>query len=230
LNLARQSGARLQSPEVLESFSETAGTVTVKTDRGEYQTRHLVLACGAWLPGLLEPAPAGWLRVTRQVQFWFALDAPLAAFEPGQFPIFIWELQGEEQPVYGFPAIDGPAGGIKIASEQNRVTCDPGSMQREVSEAETREMVEKYVAPYFNGVGSRCVKSATCLYTMTPDSHFVIDRHPRWPGVIVASPCSGHGFKHFAALGECLAELVLEGRSRIDLAAFSLSRFLQQRF
>ena len=86
-------------------------------------------------------------------------------------------------------------------------------------------MHRELVAPYLPWVGARCIKAVSCLYTATPDFHFVIDRHPRFAHVTLASPCSGHGFKHSAAVGEALAEKILEGASALDLAPFSLGRF-----
>ena len=75
------------------------------------------------------------------------------------------------------------------------------------------------------GVSPRCLRAVTCLYTVTPGFGFVIDRHPDWERVLVASPCSGHGFKHSAAIGEALAERAIDGTSRLDLTPFSLARF-----
>ena len=88
-----------------------------------------------------------------------------------------------------------------------------------------RATYEHLVAPYFPGLGPRCVKAVACLYTATPDFHFAIDRHPERDDVIVASPCSGHGFKHSAAIGEALAELATTGRTTLDIGSFSLRRF-----
>jgi sarcosine oxidase len=87
-------------------------------------------------------------------------------------------------------------------------------------------MYENYVAPYISGVSARCIKAQSCLYTVTPDFGFVIDVHPDSRRVLLASPCSGHGFKHSPAVGEALSELVTAGASRLDLGAFSLRRFL----
>jgi sarcosine oxidase len=92
-------------------------------------------------------------------------------------------------------------------------------MERTVSPAEQAALYEEYVAPYFPGLDRACVRSAVCLYTSTPDSRFVIDRHPAYPRVIVASPCSGHGFKHSAAIGEAVAQMAL-GEPHLDLSAF----------
>jgi sarcosine oxidase len=86
-------------------------------------------------------------------------------------------------------------------------------------------MYENYVAPYLPALGSKCIKAVACLYTVTPDAGFVIDVHPESDRIIIASPCSGHGFKHSAAIGEALAELATERRSRFDLSAFRLGRF-----
>lgn len=225
LELATRHGARSHFDEKVQAFEEIRGRVRVTTQRGEYVAKQAILAAGPWLPALLGERFARPFRVTRQAQFWFDVSAEYARFEPGRFPIFIWELQGASQPIYGFPAIDGPAGGIKVASEQDIATTTPEAVDREVSAGEAREMFALRVAPYFPDVDGRCVKSASCLYTSTPDSHFVIDRHPMHPSVIIASPCSGHGFKHSAAIGEVLAQLVLDGRSAIDIGGFAWSRF-----
>ncbi len=94
-----------------------------------------------------------------------------------------------------------------------------------VSESETRETYEHYVRDRFPGLTPRAVKTATCLYTTTPDAGFVIDRHPQHDNVLVASPCSGHGFKHSAAIGEVLAQLATTGRSQLDVSRFGFDRF-----
>ena len=161
----------------------------------------------------------------RQVLFWFDVAGPITPFLPGISPVFIWELQGPQQAVYGFPAIDGPHGGVKIATQQYERTTTPDTMNREVSAEETAAMYENYVAPYLPGLSGKCLKAVACLYTVTPDAGFVIDFHPDSHRVIVASPCSGHGFKHSAAIGEALAELAIHGKTRHDVGAFSFARF-----
>jgi sarcosine oxidase len=109
---------------------------------------------------------------------------------------------------------------VKIATEQHEAATTPESVAREVAPDEIRAMYEEKVAPCFPGLSAECVKAVTCLYTMTADCRFVIEPHPQVPSAIVASPCSGHGFKHSAALGEALAQVVADGESRIDLAGF----------
>ncbi len=224
LTLARRLGAQLHVDERVEGVSQAGDLVTVRTVRGEYHARHAIVAAGAWVARFLPVAYARHFAVTRQVLYWFEVGAPLERFVAPAFPVFIWELQERRHVIYGFPAVDGPAGGLKIATEQYAAASDATSMVRDVSEAEKHAMHDRLVAPYLPGVGPACLKAAACMYTATPDFHFVIDRMPGMPGVIVASPCSGHGFKHSAAVGEALAELTLDGSSRIDLTPFGWSR------
>ena len=181
-----------------------------------------MVTAGAWLPALLGGAFPKLLSVYRQTLYWFAPD-DAAAFAPGRFPIFIWiHGAGEADYFYGLPVVTE---GVKLATEQFTETADPDHTRREVSAAEIERMYETHVRGRISGVGVRCLRAETCLYTVTPDSGFVIDQHPDSERVIVASPCSGHGFKHSAAIGEAIAELVTAGKSRLDLAPFSLARF-----
>jgi sarcosine oxidase len=181
------------------------------------------VAAGAWLPEIIGCAHP--FKIFRQVQYWFAPTGSIAPFRPDRFPVFIWELRTTRQGIYGFPAIDGMTGGVKVATEELETATDPQTVARDVSREEIATMYETFVAPHLPGLTSRCVKTATCLYTVTPDFGFVIDRHPQSERVILASPCSGHGFKHSPAIGEALAEIVVDGESRQNLEAFRLSRF-----
>ena len=171
----------------------------------------LVVAAGPWLPQLVGPDLARHFRICRQTLFWFDIDGPITPFLPENFPVFIWEAKGSTQGIYGFPAIDGAGGGLKIATEQFETTTTPEAVERAVGAEEISAMYDRYVAPHFRAVNGKCVRATSCLYTVTRDFGFVIDRHPDSDRVIVASPCSGHGFKHSAAIGEALAELATEG-------------------
>ena len=222
LRLAERSGATLKVGErVLEVRPEGAG-VLVRTDAARYLAGRAVLTAGAWLPELLGARYAGRFTVTRQVLYWFAPSGPIEPFLPERFPVFIWEPAGLPEGIYGFPAIDGAAGGVKVASAAYGEPTVPDAVARQVTDEEIARMHATLVAPCFPGLGPRCVKATTCLYTVTPDAGFVIDRHPEHDGIILVSPCSGHGFKHSAAIGEAVAEWVAEGRSRLDLAPFRL--------
>ncbi|MBL0143519.1 MAG: N-methyl-L-tryptophan oxidase [Betaproteobacteria bacterium] len=209
LKLAEHFGAVIHCNERALRFTEEKGLVRLWTEQGSYEARRLVVTAGPWLPQLLGETWAGRFTVRRQVLYWFAMKGPVEAFQPERFPVFIWELANHAQPIYGFPAIEGPDGGVKIATEQHELATTPETVARGVDPGEATQMFEEKVAPYFPALSGDCVKAVTCLYTMTADCHFVIEAHPDCPDVIVASPCSGHGFKHSAAIGERLARLVI---------------------
>ena len=116
-------------------------------------------------------------------------------------------------------------GSLKLATAQYHTTCTPQTLDRTVSAAQAREMYEQQVQGRIAGVTAEVVKSAVCAYTVTPDHHFIIDEHPSLQHTLVVSPCSGHGFKHSAALGEAFAQWCMRGSSELDLSSFSLKRF-----
>jgi sarcosine oxidase len=223
LRLAEKYGADLHMRETVRGFDSAQGHAVVTTDAGRYEAERVVVAAGAWLPELIGRAHP--FSVFRQVQYWFAPKDGVSSFRPDRFPVFIWELRTTRQGIYGFPATDGMTGGVKIATEYFESATDPQSVARDVSPDEIAATHETFVAPHFPGVTSTCLRTAVCLYTVTPDFGFVIDRHPESDRIVLASPCSGHGFKHSPAIGEALAQIVLEGACRQNLEAFRLSRF-----
>ena len=122
--------------------------------------------------------------------------------------MFIWLTgDGAEEIFYGFPAIDGPEGGVKVAAEQFAATTTPAACRRSVSAGESRAMHERYLDGRLPGLLATTVRAVTCLYTSTADSHFAIDVHPDDETLVLVSACSGHGFKHSAAIGEAVARL-----------------------
>jgi sarcosine oxidase len=221
LDRARAHGADVRSREAVLRIEPHAADVEVITDKERYTAARVIVTAGAWVPALLGGPFATLLGVYRQVLYWFASDEP-AAFAPTAFPIFIW-IHGAAPTdhFYGFPLLSE---GVKLAREQFADTTDPDHVSREVPAAEIADMYATHIRGRLAGIIDRCVRTETCLYTATPDSRFVIDRHPDSDRIIVASPCSGHGFKHSAAIGEALAELALAGKSRLDLTPFSLAR------
>jgi sarcosine oxidase len=204
LELALRFGATLKLAEKVVGIAQAGTEIVVSTDRGEYRARSAVVCAGAGAPDLLPPQIARLLTVTPQVQHWFEASGH------EEMPVWIWELQERKHGIYGFPA---RGGAVKIATE-----VFGAGMAAD-------ELYTSLVAPHLEGVAPRCIKTVPCLYTVTPDFHFIIDRHPAMDRVIVASPCSGHGFKHSAAIGESLAEWVVDGSPRIDLSTFGLGRF-----
>ncbi|MGB1519090.1 MAG: FAD-dependent oxidoreductase, partial [Limisphaerales bacterium] len=115
--------------------------------------------------------------------------------------------------------VKGPGSGLKVATESFTQSCHPGTMDREVLPSESEAMAR--ITRTHLRIGKRCLHSVVCPYTVTPDFGFLIDRHPVARDVWVASPCSGHGFKHSAAVGEILAEVSIGQPSPMDLSAFA---------
>lgn len=222
LNQASQNGAAVRINERMLSFTETSNGILVHTNVGEYSTKKLILTTGSWVTDSLADTPyRNLLKVYRQVQYWFDVEGNYHLFTPDRFPVFILS----DRDMYGFPAIGSSGDGIKIAMETYQQTTSPESINRTVSEAETRSMYEQYVAPNFVGIGPNCVKSAVCMYTMTPNGDFLIDYHPAHKNVLIASACSGHGFKHSATVGQILAELAIQEHTDFDIQPFCLTHF-----
>jgi sarcosine oxidase len=220
LRLAREHGADLRTGERVIA----AGQHRVVTAAGTYTAETIVLAAGAWLPEL-RPELASAFAVTRQDLHWFAL-APGTYEAHRDLPVFIWITgDGPEEFFYGIPAIDGPDGGLKAGSEQFQATTTPAACRREVTAEASRRLHARFLARRLPGLQARTVRTTTCLYTSTADSGFAIDAHPDDAGLLVVAACSGHGFKHSAAIGEAVAQLALTGASAIDLRPFGLGRY-----
>ncbi len=216
--LAQRHGATIHADEPVLSWEADASGVTVTTARRRIEAGTLILTAGAWVAK--ELASLGLpLTVKRKALFWYQVnDAP--GFEPGPFPIWIYE-DGERE-FYGFPVIN--ANGLKAAEDSGgQVITDPSTVNRDlVPEDETglRDCLD-HLFP--GAVGTR-VRHKTCLYTMTPDHHFVLDRHPTHSNVLISSCCSGHGFKFASVIGEILSELALTGKTRQPIALFNIDR------
>jgi sarcosine oxidase len=166
--------------------------------------------------------------VYRQLLYWFPIRTGYPQLR--DMPTFVWDFGGDQagfvhlDGFYGFPAVDGPGGGVKVASESYERTTKPDGRQHPATRPETEQMYERCVAPYLPWLGAEPVKTVSCLYTSTRGSRFLIDRHPRYDSVLVVSACSGHGFKHSAAIGEAVAQCLTGHQSDIDLSAFSFSQ------
>ncbi len=220
IGLARQLGATVRMDEQVLSYDDDGSRVTVRTPDETYTASKLVVTAGPWVTQLV-PDLADHLTVYRQVLYWFDLEDRSQYHAYRDSPIYIWwGGRSRDDMIYGFPMIDGPAGGAKVAREQYATSTTVDTVSRDVTAHEMDEMYEGCVRGRLPGLGRRCVKARSCLYTVTPDSRFVIDFHPVDPNVIVASPCSGHGFKHSAAIGESLAQLATSGASDIDISWF----------
>ena len=220
--------ARVYTSEIVTALSQKAGAVEVITDKATYSAAKVVLTAGPWIAKFLPPEFAQHFLVYRQTLCWFALKQNRERYTPERFPIFIW-ITGNElhDMLYGFPAIDGRQGGIKVATERYEDTVDPDAVPREVNDASVAQMHSHYIQPRLPDVSSQCLRTATCLYTVTPDAKFVIDFTDEHNNVLFASACSGHGFKHSPAVGEALAQSALSVTTHLDLSPFRLQRLLK---
>ncbi|RCV48624.1 N-methyl-L-tryptophan oxidase [Marinitenerispora sediminis] len=222
LRLAAAAGADLRFEEpAVEWDAPPGGGVRVTTPAGGYTAERLVVCPGAWAPRLLADLGVP-LTVERQVQHWFAPRGGIGPFLPERHPIYIWEDAAGEQ-VYGFPAVDGPAGGVKTAFFRRGAECTPETIERRVAPAETA-VIARHLATRLPDVPGAPLRAAACMYTNTPDEHFVIARHPRHSQVTVACGFSGHGFKFVPVVGEILADLATTGRTDHPIALFDPRR------
>jgi sarcosine oxidase len=198
---------RLNAPVV--SIAKDGAGATVRTAGETFHAAHVVLAAGAWVPGFVPGTVARRLSVTRQTLHWFEPPAEASAFEPERMPVFIWN------DLYGFP-VAAPGGGVKVATETLSSTADPDAPRHAVTPEEI-DIVSPRVRAAFPALGKH-VRAAACLYTSTPDFNFWVGPHPELDAVTVVSACSGHGFKHAAALGEAVVARVL-GTSGVAIPA-----------
>ena len=223
LSLAEKLGATIRLNERATRVEKSGSGVSVITDKGEYSAAKAIISAGPWVNEFVPAAPQEQFKIYRQVLHWFDVSQDHDRYKLGEFPIFIWSFgRFPGDFIYGFPAIEGPEEGVKIASEEYQITTTPAEVDRNVTAQESENVFRNYVSGKLTGLGEKCLKSVVCLYTQTPDSNFTID----WldESALLASPCSGHGFKHSAAIGETLAELVLTGKSTIDVSPFSIAR------
>lgn len=218
-NQALMAGAVIRTGEPVLDWEARSDRVRVRTAAGTYEAAHVVLAAGAWMASLL-PEMASLMKPERQVLGWFAI-ADGAPFTPERFPVFVHETPAAVY--YGFP--EHGVSGFKIGKYHHRgQDADPEALDR-ACHPEDEAALREEVARYFPLANGPLLTSAACMFTNTPDEHFIIDRHPRAPGVLVVSPCSGHGFKFCSVIGEIVADLITRGTTAHDISPFGLKRF-----
>ncbi|MDQ1618492.1 MAG: sarcosine oxidase [Actinomycetota bacterium] len=213
LRLAAAAGAELRHGEGVTSWSADVDGVVVHTSGGSYSAGSLVLAPGRWASELLAGLGLP-LRVERRGMHWFRPRAGADAFDASRFPVWIWDRDDGTAP-YGFPCLDGVA--VKAAVHYSRVRPADTWTPAELSDL---------LAELLPGLGNEHLRSVECTYTMTPDEHFVVGRHPAHEQVVVACGFSGHGFKFTPVLGEVLADLATGLAPSYDLSMFDPRRFV----
>ncbi|WAC53528.1 N-methyl-L-tryptophan oxidase [Gordonia sp. SL306] len=221
LDLAARAGADLHFGEQVLEWGDESSGVTVTTTSATYRGDQLVICPGAWAPELLTDLGIP-ITVERQVLYWLEPSGGTAPFE-GQ-PIFIGENADGRQ-IYGFPAIDGPAGGVKVAFFRKGQECTPDTIDRVVHPDEIDTMRQR-VTELLPALSGPAVHTATCMYSNTPDEHFVIARPPELANVTVACGFSGHGFKFVPVVGEVLADLATSGTTAHPIGLFDPRRLV----
>ncbi len=225
LRQAARASAELHLNEPVLNWhaSENDLSVTVKTELGTYTADRLVITAGPWAPQVLADLGIP-MRTTRQVLYWFQPRGSIDLFRQEHLPVYLMEARDPELLLYGFPLTGPEEEGVKVALHGSDEAATPDNIRRSVGvdeESAIRDRLSRIV-PRLAG---RLLRAETCLYTMTPDEHFVVGAHPRHAAVTIASGFSGHGFKFAAAIGEVITDLVLQGHSAFDLDLFSLARF-----
>ena len=220
LALASQLGAAVHFSTVVNGWTAGSSSVTLETTAGRFEAGAVILAAGSWMGELIGGSLP--LSVERQIMFWFDPLTGMARISPERLPVFIWEWAADRL-FYGFPDVGE---GLKIARHHDGAETTPAAVDRGVSPeemADARSLLERFIPAAAGGFRS----AAVCLYTNTPDSHFVLGPLASDPRVIVVSACSGHGFKFASAIGEVAADLATIDSSTFDLSVFSPDRFTQ---
>jgi sarcosine oxidase len=218
---AQAHGAEIHARERVLEWEPLEGGVRVRTDRGSYEADKLVVTAGAWDAELLDVLD-GLAVPERQVLAWLQPTRP-ERFRPDNFPVF--NLLVDEGRFYGFPVFGVP--GFKFGKYHHlEEVVDPETLDRETHDYDER-LLRDFAERYFPDGCGPTMDLQTCMFTNTPDNHFVIDLHPDYEQVSFASPCSGHGYKFASVIGEIMADLAETGITRHDISLFRLDRLTQ---
>lgn len=215
---ALELGAQVHGREHVLDWEPSGDGVRVETDRGSYTARNLVVCAGAWAAKMV-PELTQWVVPERQVLAWFLPSRP-ELFRPEAFRVF--GLEVEEGRYYGFPSYEIP--GFKVGRYHHlSQEVDPDTMDRNVH-PEDEETLRSFTSRYFPLAAGPTLALKTCMFTNSPDGHFIIDRHPQYSQVSIAAGFSGHGFKFCSVVGEIMADLAQDSETAHDLSLFRLDR------
>lgn len=217
LRMATKAGAQLRFGTAVERWEAKGDRFEVSLrDGSSVFAKALILAMGPWFADALDVP----LRIQRNVQAWFAPVS--AAYDASRFPPFLIERENFPAPLYGFPDFGD---GVKAAFHAHGEITDVEHLDREINHARDIEPIVAAMAQWMPGAATTLRAAKTCPYTLTPDGHFVVDRHPQHDRVILCGGFSGHGFKFAPVIGEIAAELALESGSRHPIEFLSRRRF-----
>ncbi|GAA0879223.1 N-methyl-L-tryptophan oxidase [Algoriphagus jejuensis] len=202
LNLARKNGAEIQVDTPVDELSRLGDAVLIRTKKGEFLADRVLLSAGGWVKDFLPAEEKQRLKICRQVLHWLEIDPGFTDW--AGYPVWMWGFGSNPTDfIYGFPSLDGRT--VKIATESFVDSVHPDLVQRKVSTEEQQRFWEQKVAGRILGLKRNFVRSEVCFYTVTADARFVVKPMGGMEKVLLVSACSGHGFKHSAALGERLA-------------------------
>jgi sarcosine oxidase len=219
LNEATRHGAELLFDTPVSGWRRDGAVIRVATVARDISADRVLLSAGAWTTELAPPLGIRFI-VERAVQFWFSPPAGSGLFAPDRLPVFVIDTVTNGVG-YGLP---DHGHGVKVAFHHGGEVTTADAVRRTIGDDERQAIVD-VARRWLPALGSEIAEASVCLYTNTPDQHFLIDRHPADGAVLVASACSGHGFKFAPATGELLADLLLDQPIRVDAAPFAASRF-----
>jgi len=216
---AKKHGAKLFLNEEIEDWKEEKGFIRIKTNKREIKTKKLVITAGPWAKSELKKIGIK-LKLLRKVVIWYKWPN-MKKFSPEKFPVFI--IIKNHARFYGFPAIGKD--GIKIGEHSGGTPIsNPATLNRKLNKNDQRNFIE-IVNEKFPKSNRKLSKFSTCIYSLSPDGHFILDLHPKSSNVVIGAGFCGHGFKFSGVLGEILADLALEGKTKHDISIFRLNRF-----
>jgi sarcosine oxidase len=217
LDLAARHGADLRFDCAARRWSADGNGVRVETESESFTADRLIITAGPWSGEVLREIGLP-LEVWRIVNVHFESTQP-DTFAQDRFPVYLFQVP--EGDYYGFPFVPGQ--GVKIGRHDIGEICTPGTIRRDIGAAEI-EMLRDVLDRYLPGASGPVIKSLTCMYTNTPDRHFIIDRVPNHANVVYACGFSGHGFKFASAIGEVMAEMAMDGEARHDVSFLGADR------
>ena len=220
VRLAERRGAELRCGIAMQSWHATSAGFEVRLSDGTgFETRALVLTLGPWFKSTLESLGVP-IEVQRNVQVWFSPATD--AYRAGRFPSFLLDRTELPAPLYGFPDFGA---GVKTAFHRHGEITEPDLLDRTVQDARDVAPVAAALEKWMPGAAGGVLGETPCMYTLTPDHDFVIDRHPDHPKLVLCGGFSGHGFKFAPVVGEIAADLALDDGTRHDIGFLSLRRF-----
>jgi sarcosine oxidase len=216
---ATRCGAAIHADEPVHYWTSDGQSVVVRTERGEYSARSLVVTAGAWAGQCLQELGLS-LQVVRKYVGWFPIRAGEFRADRG-VPTYFFELP--HGTFYGFPSLDGRT--VKVAEHSGGGDVDDPSLVDRAQHPADITRLSDFIRDHLPGLDPVPVRHSVCLYTLSPDRHFIVDVHPRWKNVVLAAGFSGHGFKFAPVIGQALADLAMLGKTSLPMEFLKLSRF-----